>query len=68
MCGIAGTVNSNFSYQQVIKDMGHRGPDEHDGYKNKNVTFFHLRLQVGKYCLTIVNFFPAQKWYGLRVE
>ena len=46
MCGIAGTVNSSFSYQQVIKDMGHRGPDEHDGYQNKNVNFFHLRLSI----------------------
>jgi asparagine synthase (glutamine-hydrolysing) len=46
MCGIAGTVNSNFSYQQVIRDMGHRGPDEHDGYQNQNVNFFHLRLSI----------------------
>jgi asparagine synthase (glutamine-hydrolysing) len=46
MCGIAGAVNSNFSYQQVIRNMGHRGPDEHDGYQNKNVNFFHLRLSI----------------------
>lgn len=46
MCGIAGTINSNFSYQSVIQSMGHRGPDERNGYKNKNVNFFHLRLSI----------------------
>ena len=46
MCGIAGTVNSGFSYDDVIKTMGHRGPDEQDGYKHGNVNFFHLRLSI----------------------
>ncbi|MEP6628595.1 MAG: asparagine synthetase B, partial [Ginsengibacter sp.] len=46
MCGIAGTINSNFSYESVIQSMGHRGPDEHNGYKYKNVNFFHLRLSI----------------------
>lgn len=46
MCGIAGTVNSEFSYDNVIKTMGHRGPDEQNGYQFKNVTFFHLRLSI----------------------
>ena len=46
MCGIAGTVNSDFSYDDVIKIMGHRGPDEHGGYKQGNVNFFHLRLSI----------------------
>lgn len=46
MCGIAGTVNVDFSYEKVIKIMGHRGPDEHSGYKYKNVNFFHLRLSI----------------------
>ena len=46
MCGIAGTINSNFSYENVIKTMGHRGPDEHNGYINGNVNFFHLRLSI----------------------
>ena len=46
MCGIAGTVNSEFSYDNVIKTMGHRGPDEQNGYQFKNVNFFHLRLSI----------------------
>ena len=46
MCGIAGTINSGFSYDDVIKIMGHRGPDEQNGYKHGNVNFFHLRLAI----------------------
>ncbi|CAN5267159.1 asparagine synthase (glutamine-hydrolyzing) [soil metagenome] len=46
MCGVAGTLNSGFDYQEVIQAMGHRGPDEHAGYKNENVDFFHLRLSI----------------------
>ena len=40
MCGIAGTINSGFSYKNVAKTMGHRGPDEQGGYKHGNVNFF----------------------------
>ncbi|MEP7229582.1 MAG: asparagine synthase (glutamine-hydrolyzing) [Ginsengibacter sp.] len=46
MCGLAGTVNSGFSYDAVVKVMGHRGPDEHNGYKHGNVNLFHLRLAI----------------------
>ncbi len=46
MCGISGTINSAFSYEDVINAMGHRGPDEQNGYKNGNVNFFHLRLSI----------------------
>ncbi len=46
MCGIAGTINSNLSYDDVVKTMGHRGPDEQGGYKHGNVNFFHLRLSI----------------------
>ncbi len=46
MCGLAGTVNSSFSYDTVVKIMGHRGPDEHSGYKHDNVNLFHLRLSI----------------------
>ena len=46
MCGIAGAINAGFSYETVIQTMGHRGPDEHNSYKNKNVDFFHLRLSI----------------------
>ena len=46
MCGIAGTVNYNLSYDDVIRTMGHRGPDEQNCYQNKNVDFFHLRLSI----------------------
>ena len=46
MCGIAGSVNTTFSFEKVIQSLEHRGPDEQNGYKNKNVTFFHLRLSI----------------------
>jgi asparagine synthase (glutamine-hydrolysing) len=46
MCGIAGAINSSFSYPQVIKTLGHRGPDEHNSYQYKNVNLFHLRLSI----------------------
>jgi len=46
MCGIAGSINSSFSYQDVIKTLGHRGPDENNGFQYKNVDLFHLRLSI----------------------
>ncbi|HEU5364790.1 MAG TPA: asparagine synthase (glutamine-hydrolyzing), partial [Hanamia sp.] len=46
MCGIAGAINSHFSYQEAIKTLGHRGPDEQKSYQNKNVDLFHLRLSI----------------------
>src|SRR5690606_36932345 len=46
MCGIAGSVNSGYSYENVINTLGHRGPDEHDSYQYNNVNFFHLRLSI----------------------
>jgi asparagine synthase (glutamine-hydrolysing) len=46
MCGLAGTINSNFSYEDVLESMGHRGPDEHNSYKYRNVNLFHLRLSI----------------------
>ncbi|HEY5368130.1 MAG TPA: asparagine synthase (glutamine-hydrolyzing) [Hanamia sp.] len=46
MCGIAGAINTDFSYETVIQTMGHRGPDEQNSYRNKNVDLFHLRLSI----------------------
>jgi asparagine synthase (glutamine-hydrolysing) len=46
MCGIAGAINSRFSYQEIIKTLSHRGPDEENAYQNKNVDLFHLRLSI----------------------
>lgn len=46
MCGIAGAINSSFSYPEVIRTLGHRGPDEQDNYRYKNVDLFHLRLSI----------------------
>ena len=46
MCGIAGSINSDFSYKDVVEKMGHRGPDEQNGYKDRNVNFYHLRLSI----------------------
>ncbi len=46
MCGIAGAINSGFSYDTVTKQLGHRGPDERGSYQYNNVDFFHLRLSI----------------------
>ncbi|MEP6582781.1 MAG: asparagine synthase (glutamine-hydrolyzing) [Ginsengibacter sp.] len=46
MCGLAGTINADFSYDTVTKIMGHRGPDERRGYQHGNVNLFHLRLAI----------------------
>ncbi|MDQ6889301.1 MAG: asparagine synthase (glutamine-hydrolyzing) [Bacteroidota bacterium] len=46
MCGLAGTVNYRLSYDDVIETMGHRGPDEHNGYQYQNINLFHLRLSI----------------------
>ncbi len=46
MCGIAGAVNSLFSYAEVIRTLNHRGPDEYDSYQYNNVDLFHLRLSI----------------------
>ena len=46
MCGIAGTINSKFSYDRVISSMRHRGPDEQRSYESGNVRFLHLRLSI----------------------
>ena len=46
MCGIAGSINSDFSYDGVINAMRHRGPDEQKSYESGNVRFLHLRLSI----------------------
>lgn len=46
MCGIAGAINSSFSYPDVIRTLGHRGPDEQNNYQFQNVDLFHLRLSI----------------------
>ena len=46
MCGIAGTIHSGFSNDQLIRSMGHRGPDEQNYYHSGDVRLFHLRLSI----------------------
>jgi asparagine synthase (glutamine-hydrolysing) len=46
MCGIAGAVNFNLSYPDLMGAMLHRGPDEQAGFKVHNVDFFHFRLSI----------------------
>ena len=46
MCGIAGSIKLRLFLRRVIKTMGHRGPDEQNGYQYQNVNFFHLRLSI----------------------
>src|SRR5690606_24872844 len=46
MCGIAGTINVDFSYDKVINAMRHRGPDAQRTYENGRVRFLHLRLSI----------------------
>ncbi|CAN5283018.1 asparagine synthase (glutamine-hydrolyzing) [soil metagenome] len=46
MCGIAGAINFKLDQPNILERMGHRGPDEHQGYQSHNVDFFHLRLSI----------------------
>ena len=46
MCGIAGAVNFSLSYSTIKKAMGHRGPDEQNGFTRDNIDFYHLRLSI----------------------
>lgn len=46
MCGIAGSLNLDFSYERVSESMGHRGPDDRHGYRHQQVSLFHLRLSI----------------------
>lgn len=46
MCGIAGSINADFSNESVLQAMRHRGPDEQAEYRNGNVHFYHLRLSI----------------------
>ena len=46
MCGVAGSINSDLSYDDVLKTMWHRGPDEQKGHAFRNVNLFHLRLAI----------------------
>lgn len=46
MCGIAGSLNLDFSYEKLSESMGHRGPDACKGYRHHTVNLFHLRLSI----------------------
>lgn len=46
MCGLAGSINFEFSEETVREVMGHRGPDEQAGYRSGNVALYHLRLSI----------------------
>jgi asparagine synthase (glutamine-hydrolysing) len=46
MCGIVGAINRKIDQKKAVDAMGHRGPDEQNGYSFENVDFFHLRLSI----------------------
>lgn len=46
MCGIAGSVNFKLPYDEVRKNLYHRGPDEQSYWAAANVDFYHLRLSI----------------------
>lgn len=46
MCGIAGAVNHQLSFETIRSEMLHRGPDEQNGFLQDNVSFYHLRLTI----------------------
>jgi len=46
MCGLAGSINNNFSFDAAKQTMLHRGPDEQAGYTSGNVQLYHLRLAI----------------------
>ncbi len=46
MCGIAGSVNHKLNYSEIKAVMAHRGPDGQNGFMQKNVDLYHLRLSI----------------------
>lgn len=46
MCGIAGSLNFPLVTAAIDKTMGHRGPDERNGFREKNLSLYHLRLSI----------------------
>lgn len=46
MCGIAGSINFPLHYPTIVERMGHRGPDDQQGYRTENIDLFHLRLSI----------------------
>lgn len=46
MCGIAGSINFTLFAPIINQVMGHRGPDERNGYTHNNLSLYHLRLSI----------------------
>ena len=46
MCGIGGSLNFRLVSSLIDRSMGHRGPDERNGFQEKNLSLYHLRLSV----------------------
>ncbi len=46
MCGIAGSVNFKLSYPAIDQWMGHRGPNDRNGFSTGNIDLYHLRLSI----------------------
>ncbi len=46
MCGIAGSVNFKLLTGNIDQSMGHRGPDQRNGFQSGNVELYHLRLSI----------------------
>ncbi|OED36849.1 asparagine synthase (glutamine-hydrolyzing) [Chromatiales bacterium (ex Bugula neritina AB1)] len=46
MCGIAGSINTSLNTDEVIRSMGHRGPDRQSSESIDNVILVHARLSI----------------------
>ncbi len=46
MCGIAGSINLKYCHHDVVRWLGHRGPDSNDYYQNDQIMMSHLRLSI----------------------
>jgi len=46
MCGIVGSINFPLDTSSIKKIMLHRGPDEQNEWKERNVHLYHLRLSI----------------------
>lgn len=47
MCGIAGLINYSCDQHETIKkSLFHRGPDEQNSYKYKDISLIHTRLSI----------------------
>ena len=46
MCGIVGSINSEFNLSDALSKIKHRGPDADGVFENEHIQFGHVRLSI----------------------